>query len=90
MYTVLVAGSIISVILVLIDSLKPHQLSFANGDQSQWEQALMMSMDVGLHHKQKKGLVSAEYRMSQRQSKFSREMYSDDGPAPLPKRTLGM
>ena len=54
MYTVVVAISIIAVVLVLVDSLKPHQLSFANGHQSDWERALMMSMDVGLHHKQKR------------------------------------
>ena len=88
-YTVVVAISIVAVVFVLIDSLKPHQLSFANADQSPWEQALMMSMDVGLHHKQRKGLVSAEYRMTQRPSKFATDLYTNDGPA-VSKRTLGM
>lgn len=92
-YTVVVATSMLAVVLVLIDSLKPHQLSFASGEQSPWAQALMMSMDVGLHHKQRKGLVSVEYGTKQRPSKFAADMYSKDNdgpPPPVSKRTLGM
>lgn len=85
-----VATAIIAVVLVLVDSLGPHPLSFSNGQQSPWEQALMMSMDVGLHHKQKKGLVSSEYGTSQRSSKFSPQLYGDDDPSPPEKPTLGM
>eukprot|EP01043_Picozoa_sp_COSAG02_P014994 COSAG02_NODE_628_length_19343_cov_15.829297_10_plen_88_part_00 len=85
-----VAASIIAVVLVLIDSLKPHQLSFVNADQSPWEQALIMSMDVGLHHKQRKGLVSTEYQMKQRASKFGTDLFSNDGGPSVSKRTLGM
>lgn len=91
-YTVVVATSMIAVVLVLIDSLKPHQLSFASGQQSPWELALTMSMDVGLHHKQRNGLVNAEYGTKQRPSKFAADMYSKDNgdPPPVSKRTLGI
>jgi hypothetical protein len=89
-YTVIVGCSLLASIFVLFDSMKPHQLQFAHAEESPWEQALMMSMDAELHHKQKRGIVSSEYGTQARASKFVTGMYDSGPPAKEKQKTLGM
>ena len=87
-YSFLVGLSATSVVFVLWDSLRPHQLQFSHGQESNWSQALTMSMDAGFYHKQKRGILSSEYGAKSRASMY--RPAEDIATPDFSRKTLGM